>query len=86
MKHKPDEREKHHFSHKNCRVKNSPTEITRHHQPAKCPDKTPRPRILKKERRHHESFHLLFGNPPDYKSACAILLRDWFPDDIPPNL
>lgn len=69
----------------NARVRNSPTQITRHHVPAKCPDKTPRPAILLKERRHHEAFHLLFGNG-DYKMCCEILLRDWFPFDKPPNL
>lgn len=82
MKHKPDEKEKNNFSHKNCKVRNHPLEITKHHQPAKVPDTTPRPQILLKQRRHHEAFHLLFGNPANYTSACFILKRDWFPDNF----
>jgi len=69
----------------NARIKNSPTQMTKHHVPAKCPDKTLRPAIIKKERRHHEAWHLLFGNA-NYKMCCEILRRDWFPFDEPPNL
>ena len=81
MKHKPDERELHSFRHSNCRVTNQPTQITSHHVPPKVPDKMPRPQILKKERRHHEAYHLLFHNAPDFATAVYILRRDWWTDE-----
>lgn len=64
----------------NSRVRNAPTQMTRHHVPALNPDKTIRPQILKKERRHHEAYHLLFGNCPDFNNAVYILRRDWWTD------
>ena len=55
--------------------------ITKHHVPPTCPD--PKPRfILKKTRRHHEAYHLLFGNAKSFEDAVEILKHDWweFPD------
>lgn len=81
MKHKPDEREKHHFANTNYRVKNNPEQITKHHVPPKCPDATPKPKVLHKTRKMHEFYHALFGCPATYEEACYILRRDWWTDE-----
>ena len=55
-----------------------PNKLTRHHQPPRHPDKTPR--IIKVNERTHRAFHCLFGNPPTLETCVRILMRDWFPD------
>lgn len=70
----------------NARIKNHPMQITKHHVPPRVPDASPRPIILRKERRHHEAWHLLFQNCPDLKTAIFILQRDWFPNEQLPIL
>lgn len=57
---------------------------TKHHVPPTNPDKEIKPRIIKKQQRHHEAYHLLFGAAPSLNSCIIILARDWWPYDIPP--
>lgn len=55
-------------------------EYNRHHVPPRRPDK--KIRFLKRVRvSHHQAYHLLFGNPPDFETACRILWHDWFSPD-----
>lgn len=61
-----------------ARIRNNLVCITdKHHVPPRHAD--PRPRFtLKKDRREHEAYHLLFGCAKSFEDACEILYQDWW--------
>src|ERR1035437_3438966 len=58
-------------------VPNRLDKLTKHHVPARNPDKQPR-FIRKVDERYHRSYHLLFQAAASYEDACAILWHDWW--------
>ena len=52
-------------------------ESDRHHVPPRNPDANPR-FIKRKDARHHQAYHLLFGAAKSYEDACLILWHDWW--------